>query len=71
MRPAGIPPSVKSDLGIELEKKFGSFEAFQDEMKAVNMYIQDKGWGWLAYNKKTEELEIRISHGHNLLTDQS
>jgi len=40
-------------------------------MKAVNMYIQDKGWGWLAYNKKTEELEIRISHGHNLLTEQS
>jgi len=70
MRPGGIRPSENSELGKAITKKFGSFESFEEEMKIINMYIQDKGWGWLAYNKKTDDLELRVSNGHDLLSSQ-
>ena len=51
--------------GAELEKaitsSFGSMEKFISHFSANTAGVQGSGWGWLAYNKVSEDLEFRTS----------
>ena len=38
---------------------------------ATAVAVQGSGWGWLAYNKQTKELEIRTTFNQDRLSDQS
>ncbi len=41
-----------------IEKDFGSFTDFQKRFNAETAAIQGSGWGWLAYNKPRQQLDI-------------
>lgn len=41
-----------------IEKDFGSFEKFVEQMNTKTTAIQGSGWGWLGLNKANSHLEI-------------
>lgn len=41
-----------------IEKDFGSFEKFVEQMNTKTTAIQGSGWGWLGFNKGASRLEI-------------
>jgi Fe-Mn family superoxide dismutase len=45
------------DLGKAIEKKFGSFSAFKDELKKTALGVFGSGWAWLVWNGKELEIE--------------
>merc|ERR1712086_1089920 len=66
----GVAPATDSDLGSSLTKAFGSFDNFVANFSASTVGIQGSGWGWLAYNKQTGDLEIRTTANQDRLVDQ-
>jgi len=52
----GNPPA--GDLLAEIEKTWGSFDAFKEKMSAASAAVQGSGWGWLGYNRTAKRLEI-------------
>eukprot|EP00088_Acartia_fossae_P039009 TRINITY_DN40579_c0_g1_i1.p1 TRINITY_DN40579_c0_g1~~TRINITY_DN40579_c0_g1_i1.p1 ORF type:complete len:234 (+),score=21.72 TRINITY_DN40579_c0_g1_i1:113-814(+) len=50
------PPS--GQLEQDINGRFGSLENLKKEMNAKTGAIQGSGWGWLAYNKASQGLEI-------------
>ena len=52
----GIPP--EGDLAQEIEKEWGSFEAFKEHFSKVSIGVQGSGWSWLGYNKVSGRIEV-------------
>ncbi len=46
------------NLATEIDKEFGSLDAFIEKFNAKTVAIQGSGWGWLGYNKGAKRLEI-------------
>jgi Fe-Mn family superoxide dismutase len=51
----------------EIEKEFGSFEAFVERFNAMTVGVQGSGWGWLGYNKVHKRLEMTTTANQELL----
>ncbi|PAA91509.1 hypothetical protein BOX15_Mlig028734g3, partial [Macrostomum lignano] len=41
-----------------VNRDFGSFSKFQEQMSAAAVGVQGSGWAWLGYNFKTDRLQI-------------
>ena len=67
----GVVPTADSDLGKLITSSFGSHDDFVKNFSAATIGVQGSGWGWLAYNKQTKELEIRTTFNQDRLVDQS
>lgn len=67
----GVPPAAGSELAKLIAASFGSHEDFVKNFTATTIAVQGSGWGWLAYNKQTKELEIRTTANQDRLCDQS
>lgn len=50
--------TLGADLCAEIDRNFGSFEAFKKELIASTVGVQGSGWGWLGYNPKTKGLQV-------------
>lgn len=48
----------KGELAQELEKTFGSTEAFKEKLTALAVGVQGSGWGWLGYDKAFKRLVL-------------
>lgn len=44
-----------------IQKDFGDFKSFKQQLTTATVAIQGSGWGWLGYNKVTKGLEIRTT----------
>ncbi|XP_065368591.1 superoxide dismutase [Mn], mitochondrial [Calliphora vicina] len=47
-----------AELKKAIEEQFKGLDQFKKEMTATTVAVQGSGWGWLAYNKKTQKLQI-------------
>ncbi|XP_039956998.1 superoxide dismutase [Mn], mitochondrial [Bactrocera tryoni] len=47
-----------NDLKCAIEAQFGSLEAMKKELTTLTVAVQGSGWGWLGYNKKTNQLQL-------------
>ncbi len=61
----GKPSGV---LMQNIEKCFGSYEAFEAQFKAAGGAVEGSGWVLLVKNKMTKQLEILTSEKHQNLT---
>lgn len=52
----GAPPA--GELASAIDKRWGSFAAFQAAMSAAAVGVQGSGWAWLGLNKATGGVEI-------------
>ncbi len=52
----------------QIEKDFGSYEAFEAQFKAASAAIEGSGWGMLVKNWYTRRLEILTAEKHQDLT---
>jgi Fe-Mn family superoxide dismutase len=55
-------------LADQINKDFGSFEAFSKHFKAAAGAVQGSGWGLLVWQPQGQKLEILQSEKHNNLT---
>lgn len=46
------------ELKTSIDASFGSLENFKKEFTTATVAVQGSGWGWLAYNKKTGNVQI-------------
>lgn len=51
----GLP---KGDLLDQINKDFGSFDAFKQEMATKSSGVKGSGWGWLGWNKCCAKLQV-------------
>jgi len=63
---AGGVPS--GDLAKQIEKDFGSYDAFVKHFKAAAAAVQGSGWALLVWQPQGGHLEILQSEKHNNLT---
>lgn len=56
LTPKKTNPSA--DLKSEIDKTFGSLDAFKKEFTGATVAVQGSGWGWLGFNKKTQKIQI-------------
>ncbi|XP_017478302.1 PREDICTED: superoxide dismutase [Mn], mitochondrial-like [Rhagoletis zephyria] len=47
-----------NDLKSAIEAQFGSLDALKKELTTLTVAVQGSGWGWLGYNKKTNQLQL-------------
>lgn len=47
-----------ADLKSEIDKTFGSLDAFKKDFTGATVAVQGSGWGWLGFNKKTQKIQI-------------
>lgn len=50
--------SPSAELQSEIDKTFGSLDAFKKEFTGATVAVQGSGWGWLGFNKKTQKIQI-------------
>lgn len=50
--------AVSGDLKAQIEKDFGSFEAFKTKFAEAGVANFGSGWTWLVYNMEAKKLEI-------------
>lgn len=60
----GVGGSPASDLLKQINKDFGSFEAYKKEVKATGMAA--RGWVWTAWNEKEERLFNYLGDAQNI-----
>ena len=53
----GNPEGV---IAEQIDKDFGSFEAFKKHFSSATAAVEGSGWGILAWNPYTEKLEIML-----------
>ena len=63
-------PAEGSDLSNAINSSFGSLDKFIAHFSANTAAVQGSGWGWLAYNKTSGDLEFRTSANQDRLADQ-
>ena len=66
----GFLPAEGSDLHTALTQAFGSVDNFISHFSANTAAVQGSGWGWLAYNKTSGDLEFRTTANQDRLADQ-
>ena len=57
----GELPAEGSDLHNAISDNFGSVESFIAHFSANTAAVQGSGWGWLAFNKVSGDLEFRTT----------
>ncbi|PLR84574.1 superoxide dismutase [Bacillus canaveralius] len=67
MSPAG-GGRPQGKLLKEIDKYFGSFEAFQKHFSEAAKQVEGVGWALLVWSPRSRHLEILQSERHNLLT---
>ena len=60
-------PVSGTPLDKAIFQSFGSVDAFITYFNANTAAVQGSGWGWLAYNKTTKELEFRTTANQDTL----
>jgi Fe-Mn family superoxide dismutase len=58
-------------LHAQIEKDFGSFDAFLAQFKAACVAVEGSGWGVLAYNRMFGKLEVLTAMNHQNLAQWS
>lgn len=58
----GKIPKPEGKLLEEIEKAFGSFDAFKKQLSETSVAHFGSGWAWLVWNPKKEKLEIIDTH---------
>lgn len=48
----------------QIEKDFGSFDAFLGQFKAATVAVEGSGWGILAWNRQFNQLEVLAAMNH-------
>jgi len=66
----GELPKEGSPLEKAISKAFGSIDDMIAHFSAQTAAVQGSGWGWLAYNKTTKEIEFRTTANQDRLVDQ-
>merc|ERR1711970_356795 len=51
----GVPSGPLAD---QINKDFGSFDAFKKELTTKASGVKGSGWGWLGWNKNAAKLEV-------------
>lgn len=62
----GDQPS--GDLAAQIEKDFGSFDAFKAQFAAASIAVEGSGWGILAWQPAGKQLVILTAEKHQNLT---
>jgi Fe-Mn family superoxide dismutase len=65
----GDLPADDTTFHKALCSAFGSFENFIEHFSTNTAAVQGSGWGWLAYNKTTKDLEFRTTANQDRLSD--
>ena len=65
----GVLPKAGSNLDNAICKAFGSVDKFIAHFSANTAAVQGSGWGWLAYNKTSGDLEFRTTANQDRLCD--
>ena len=63
----GKIPAADSDLSKAVVHAFGSFDALIAHFSAHTAAVQGSGWGWLAYNKTSGDVEFRTTANQDRL----
>ena len=63
------PPREGGDLHRLLTQSFGSVDKFISLFNAQTAGVMGSGWGWLVYNKKTGQLNMRTTKDQELISD--
>ncbi len=58
----------QGDLAKQIEKDFGSFEAFKKHFSAATAAVEGSGWGILVWNPYSAKLEIMTAEKHQDLS---
>ena len=66
----GKLPSEDSPLHKAITHEWGSMENFINHFNTNTAAVQGSGWGWLAYNKSTKELEFHTTANQDRLSDK-
>lgn len=56
------------DLAAQIEKDFGSFDAFKAQFAAASIAVEGSGWGILAWQPAGKQLVILTAEKHQNLT---
>jgi Fe-Mn family superoxide dismutase len=65
----GELPAEDSDLSMMICHQWGSMDDFITHFSTNTAGVQGSGWGWLAYNKSTKQLEFRTTANQDRLCD--
>ena len=69
MAPAGSGPSApQGDLGAQITKDFGSFDAFKAHFTAAAGAVEGSGWALLAWEPNAGQLVVLTAEKHQNLT---
>lgn len=63
----GEMPAPGSPLEKALSQAFGSVDGFIEHFNANTAAVQGSGWGWLAYNKTSGELQFTTTSNQDTL----
>ncbi len=58
------------ELLAQIQKDFGSFDAFKEKFSALTVAIQGSGWGWLGFNKGEGRLVLTTCANQDPLSTQ-
>ena len=60
--------SPTGDLAKQINKDFGSFDAFQKQFSAASVAVEGSGWGVLAWHPELEALTVQTMMNQQNLT---
>ncbi|XP_048392771.1 superoxide dismutase [Mn], mitochondrial isoform X1 [Stegostoma tigrinum] len=55
------------ELMETIERDFGSFEKFKENMSVISVGVQGSGWGWLGYSKNSGRLQLAAASNQDPL----
>lgn len=68
LAPQGTGGESGPNTSREVTRRFGSFDAFFEQLIAATIKVEASGWGILAWNPAWNSLEILIAEKHQNLT---
>jgi len=60
-------PDPTGTFQAQIDKDFGSFENFKNELSAKSIGIMGSGWGWLGWNEKEGRLQTATVMNQDML----